>query len=61
MARVCIITGKGPASGNARSHSLIATRRRWGVNLQKVKLEIDGKVQTVRISTRALRTLKKVG
>ncbi|MEA4821307.1 MAG: L28 family ribosomal protein, partial [Erysipelotrichales bacterium] len=32
----------------------------WGVNLQKVKVEIDGKVQTVRISARALRTLKKV-
>ena len=61
MSRVCIVTGKGPKSGNARSHSLRATRRRWGVNLQKVQLEIDGKVQTVRISTRALRTLKKVG
>ena len=59
MSRVCIVTGKGPKSGNARSHSLVATRRRWGVNLQKVQLEIDGKVQTVRISTRALRTLKK--
>jgi large subunit ribosomal protein L28 len=61
MARKCIITGKGPMSGNNRSHSLRATRRKWGVNLQKVKLEIDGKVQTVRISTRALKTLKKAG
>lgn len=55
MSRYCPMTGKGPASGNARSHSLRATRRRWGVNLQKVK--IDG--VTVRISTRALRTLRK--
>ena len=54
MARVCVITGKKPMSGNARSHSLRATRRKWGVNLQKVKLEINGKVQTVRISARAL-------
>ena len=61
MARVCMITGKGPASGNARSHSLVATRRKWGVNLQKVKLEINGQVKTVRISARALRTLKKAG
>lgn len=61
MARKCIITGKGPMSGNNRSHSLRATRRSWKVNLQKVKVEIDGKVQTVRISTRALRTLKKAG
>ena len=61
MARVCVITGKKPMSGNARSHSLRATRRKWGVNLQKVKLEINGRVQTVRISARALRTLKKQG
>lgn len=55
MSRYCPLTGKGPVSGNARSHSLRATRRRWGVNLQKVK--IDGK--TYRISARALRTLRK--
>lgn len=48
-------------SGNNRSHSLRATRRDWKVNLQKVKLEIDGRVQTVRVSARALRTLKKAG
>ena len=59
MSRVCVVTGKGPKSGNRRSHSLQATRRSWGVNLQKVQLEVNGKVQTVRISTRALRTLKK--
>ncbi len=61
MARVCVVTGKKPLSGNNRSHSLRATKRKWGVNLQKVKLEINGKVQTVRISARALRTLKKQG
>jgi len=61
MSRVCMVTGKGPMSGNARSHSLRATPRKWGVNLQKVKLEINGQVRTVRISTRALRTLKKAG
>lgn len=38
MSRVCPLTGKKPTSGNNRSHSLRATRRRWGVNLQKVKL-----------------------
>ncbi|MGI6377965.1 50S ribosomal protein L28 [bacterium] len=61
MARICMITGKSSISGNSRSHSLVATRRKWGVNLQKVKLEIDGRVRTVKISTRALRTLKKAG
>lgn len=59
MSRVCPVTGKGPLSGNNRSHSLIATRRRWNVNLQPFKVEIDGKVQTVRMSARAYRTLNK--
>ena len=59
MARVCAITGKKPQSGNTRSHSLVATRRKWGVNVHKVKLEINGKVQTVKVSARALRTLNK--
>ena len=59
MSRVCPITGKGPLSGNKRSHSMRATRRTWNVNLQKVKVIVDGKPQTIRISARALKTLKK--
>ena len=58
MSKVCEITGKGPMSGNNRSHSLRATRRKWNPNLQKVTLIVDGKPTKVRISTRALRTLK---
>ncbi len=59
MSRYCPVTGKGPMSGNARSHSLRATRRRWNVNLQKYKINIDGKVVEVRMSARAFRTLNK--
>ncbi|MDO4378854.1 MAG: 50S ribosomal protein L28 [Erysipelotrichia bacterium] len=58
MSRVCAVTGKGPLSGNNRSDSLRATRRRWNVNLQKVKVMVDGKPQTVKMSARALKTLK---
>ncbi len=58
MARVCAITGKKALSGNRRSHSLRATRRKWNVNLQKVKVMVDGKPQTIRISARALKTLR---
>lgn len=61
MAKRCAITGKGPLSGNKRSHSLRATRRKWNVNLQPVKVIVDGKPQTIRISARALKTLKKQG
>ena len=35
-----------------------ASRRNWNVNLQKVKVVVDGKPQTIRISARALKTLK---
>ena len=58
MSRVCDVTGKGPVSGNKRSDSLRATRRKWNVNLQKVKVMVDGKPQTVKMSARALKTLK---
>ena len=58
MSRVCIVTGKAPVSGNKRSDSLRATRRKWNVNLQKVKVVVDGKPQTVKMSARALKTLK---
>jgi large subunit ribosomal protein L28 len=60
MSRVCPVTGKGPVSGNNRSHSLRATRRRWNVNLQKYKVEIDGKMVEVRMSARACRSLTKI-
>ena len=58
MSRICAVTGKGPLSGNNRSDSLRATRRRWNVNLQKVRVMVDGKEKTVRMSARAFRTLK---
>lgn len=58
MSRVCAVSGKKALSGNQRSHSLRATRRKWNVNLQKVRIVVDGKRQTVRVSARALKTLK---
>lgn len=58
MARVCAITGKSAQFGNKRSHSLRASRRKWNVNLQKVKIMVDGKPQTLKISARALKALK---
>lgn len=59
MSRTCPLTGKKPQYGNNRSHSLRATRRRWNVNLQKATIMVDGKKTVVRISTSALRTLRK--
>lgn len=59
MSRVCPKTGKGPISGNNRSHSLRATRRKWNVNLQYYTVLVDGKPTRVRMSTRAYKTEMK--
>lgn len=59
MSRKCQLTGKGALSGNTRSHALNATRRKWNVNLQKATVMVDGKPTKVRISARALKTLRK--
>ena len=59
MSKVCPVTGKGPISGNNRSHSLRATRRRWNCNLQTRTVIVDGKEMRVRMSTRAYRSLNK--
>lgn len=61
MSKRCAVSGRGPLSGNRRSHSMRATRRKWNVNLQKVRVVVDGKPQTLKVSARALRTLKKQG
>lgn len=58
MSKQCAVTGKKVITGNRRSDSLRATRRCWNINLQKVKVIIDGEPQTVKMSARALRTLK---
>lgn len=50
------ITSKKPLSGNRRSHACNATKHMQKPNLQKVTLD-NG--QTIRMSARELRTIKK--
>ncbi len=61
MSRKCQISGRGPLSGNTRSHALNSSRRKWNVNLQKATILVDGKPTKVRISAKELRTLRKAG
>lgn len=56
MARKCYVTGKSPKSGNNRSHALNKTKRTWGVNVQKVRILVDGKPKKVWVSARALKS-----
>jgi len=57
----CELTGKGKQYGNNVSFSLRRTKKVWKPNLQKKTLIVDGRKVTVKISTSALRTLKKKG
>lgn len=59
MSKRCIITGKGPRSGNKVSHAKNRRKRWFKPNLQKKRVTIGGKTRRVWISTRALRTLEK--
>lgn len=59
--KVCEVTGKSKQFGNNVSFSQRHTRRTWEPNLQKKTLVIDGKKIRVKISTSALRTLKRKG
>ena len=38
MSKVCAICGKKPGFGNSRSHSMVATKRRFNPNLQRVRV-----------------------
>ena len=58
MARVCHTCGKGPSFGNSRSHSMIATRRRFDANLQKVRIVEGGSRKRVNVCTRCLKANK---
>jgi large subunit ribosomal protein L28 len=58
MARVCHTCGKGPSFGNSRSHSMIATKRRFDANLQKVRIIEGGSRKRVNVCTRCLKANK---
>ncbi|MFA9400019.1 MAG: 50S ribosomal protein L28 [Acidobacteriota bacterium] len=58
MARVCHSCGKGPSFGNSRSHSMVATRRRFNANLQKVRIVEGGSRKRVNVCTRCLKANK---
>jgi len=60
MARRCMISGKGPMSGNNVSHAKNRTKRRFLPNLRSVRITLDdGTSRKIRISAKELRTLKK--
>ena len=63
MARRCVLTGKRPNVANKVSHSNIKTKKRQLPNLQKKRVwwEEGERFVTLRLSTSALKTLRKKG
>ena len=58
MSKVCAICGKKPGFGNSRSHSMVATRRRFNPNLQKVRIDVGGTPRREYVCTRCLKSGK---
>ncbi|MBB4664646.1 50S ribosomal protein L28 [Conexibacter arvalis] len=60
MPRTCHVCNKGPAFGNSRSHSRVATKRRFDPNLQRIRINDDGTARRVYVCTRCLKAGKVV-
>ncbi|MBP9813415.1 50S ribosomal protein L28 [Candidatus Saccharibacteria bacterium] len=61
MMNSCDLTGKGKQYGHNVSFSQRKTKKIWKPNLQSKTVTIDGKKVKLKISTQAIRTLKKKG
>ena len=57
----CDLTGKGKQYGSNVSFSQRHTKKVWKPNLQTKTFILDGKKVTMKLSTQAIRTLKKKG
>lgn len=59
--QICEITGKGKQFGHNVSFSQRHTKKVWKPNLQTKTVVVNGRKVTLKISTQAIRTLKKKG
>ena len=58
MSKVCSVCGKGPGFGNNRSHSMVATKRRFDPNLQRVRILVKGAPRRSYVCARCLKSGK---
>ncbi|EKD74545.1 MAG: 50S ribosomal protein L28 [uncultured bacterium] len=63
MSKVCQVTGKKPLVGNNVSHANNKTKRRYFPNLktQRIYNPTTQKYETLRLTTRGLKTIDKYG
>jgi large subunit ribosomal protein L28 len=55
MSKICAICGKKPSFGHHRSHSMVATKRRFNPNLQRVRVLLKGSPTRAYVCTRCLK------
>ncbi|MFC2075618.1 50S ribosomal protein L28 [candidate division KSB1 bacterium] len=60
MARRCEICGKEPIVGRRVSHAHNVTPRRWLPNLQRVRVNQEGKVRRIMVCTQCIKSGKIV-
>lgn len=60
MSRVCEICGRGPQVGHNVSHAHNLTKRRWEINLQNMRVVIDGQTKRIKVCTRCIQAGKIV-
>jgi large subunit ribosomal protein L28 len=58
VAKVCHVCGKGPSFGHSRSHSMVASKRRFDPNLQKIRILVGGAPRREYVCTRCLKAGK---
>jgi len=63
MSRVCMVTGKKPATGNNVSHAQNKTRRRFSPNLHSHRFWVESEKRFVklRVSAKGMRIIDKLG
>ncbi len=63
MAKVCVVTGKKPMTGNNVSHANNKTRRTFDPNLQSKRFWVPNEKRWVRlkVSAKAIKIINKVG
>jgi large subunit ribosomal protein L28 len=62
MSKECAICGKRPTTGHQISHAHNVSKRRWLPNLQKIRIEVNGKPKTAYVCARCIKSgaVKKV-
>jgi large subunit ribosomal protein L28 len=58
MSRECAICGKKPRTGHNVSHAHNVSKRRWLPNLQKIRVEIEGKPCKAYVCTQCIKSGK---